>query len=270
MDRREKLLERLDLAGPGLEIGPSHNPIAPKRLGYRVQVMDHLDREALVAKYREHGVDLSQIEEVDFVWNGSSYAELTGVRDHYSWIIASHVIEHTPDLIAFLNQCDEILGDEGVLSLAVPDKRYCFDHYRPLTSLGAVIESAARGDTIHSPGSVAEYFLNVTRKDGVIAWDAARQGEYTLVHTLAEARMGMASAIDGAYLDIHRWCFVPHSFRLLVQDLYDLGLTRLREIAFDDTQDFEFFMALGRQGKGLELPRIEVLEKIKAELAAVG
>ena len=32
------------------------------------------------------------------------------------------------------------------------------------------------------------------------------------------------------YIDHHAWCFVPHSFRLMLHDLHLLGLTELREV----------------------------------------
>lgn len=268
MSRNQRLLQYLDLSRLGIEIGPSHSPVAPKRLGHRVHTIDHLDRAGLVAKYKDHGVNVDNIEDVDFVWNGSTYAELTGGRGQYAWIIASHVIEHTPDLVAFVNQCDEILGDDGVLSLAVPDKRFCFDFYRPISGLGSVIDSALRKDKIHPPGSVVEYFLNVVSKDGSIAWSDSREGDFKLVHSLDDAKRGMATAVDGTYLDIHRWCFVPHSFRLMMHDLYAMGLIRMREIAFHEDAGSEFFMSMGRHGGGLPIDRLAALERARAESLA--
>lgn len=50
MDRTAIILRDIDRNGLGLEIGPSHNPIAPRRSGFRVRTVDHLDREGLVAK----------------------------------------------------------------------------------------------------------------------------------------------------------------------------------------------------------------------------
>src|SRR6185437_1662157 len=104
----------------------SFRPTAAKKDGYQVYVVDHLNREQLIEKYQHDPVATENIEEVDFVWRGQPYAELTGRTKFYDWIIASHVIEHTPDLIGFLNDCDSILKDDGILSLAVPDKRFCF------------------------------------------------------------------------------------------------------------------------------------------------
>ena len=95
MDRNTRILQYINKSGRGLEIGPSHNPIAAKRDGFDVDIIDHLSRAQLVDKYTGHGVDTDSIEEVDYIWQGERFAELTGKRDHYDWIISSHSIEHT-------------------------------------------------------------------------------------------------------------------------------------------------------------------------------
>ncbi|MGB3670852.1 MAG: methyltransferase domain-containing protein, partial [Phormidesmis sp.] len=243
MSRENTILKHIDKDGLGVEIGPSHNPIASKKEGYKVHIIDHMSREELTAKYEEHGVNLENIEEVDFVWRGEKYSELTGKSKYYDWIIASHVIEHTPDLISFLNDCDAILKDDGVISLVIPDKRYCFDHYRPITGLSKIIDSHYQKNRIHSPGTVAEYFLNVVSKSGEIAWNSSATGKYSFVHSLEEALQGMKSVVrENAYLDVHAWCFVPHSFRLIVHDLFCLGIIPFKEVSFHPTSGCEFYV----------------------------
>ena len=124
MERNDKILEHVHRSGKGIEIGPSIDPIAPKREGFDVDVIDHMNRADLVAQYDVHGYDTNVIEDVDFVWTGERYADLVGKTGHYDWIIASHVIEHIPDLVGFLVECSELLNEDGVISLVVPDKRY--------------------------------------------------------------------------------------------------------------------------------------------------
>ena len=268
MSRNNILLASINKDGQGLEVGPSHRPAAPKREGYKVEIIDHLDREGLRSKYRDHKLDLDAIEEVDYIWSGQTYTELTGKTDHYDWIIASHVIEHTPDLVGFLKQCDSVLKDDGVVSLAVPDKRYCFDYHRPISGLSKVIDHHVNEVTINSPGTVAEYFLNVVKKDGQGAWNESVEGDCNFIHTLEQAADGMKKAWQHkAYIDCHVWCFVPHSFRLLIQDLHSLGLISFREVSFTQTQGSEFFVTLGRQGAGMDISRIEAAKQIELELA---
>lgn len=268
MHRSEKVLSRIDPHGIGLEIGPSYGPIAPKRSGYRVEILDHLEREALIEKYRAApGVDVGQIEPVDYVWNGEPYAELIGKTKHYDWIIASHLVEHTPDLIGFLQDCDSVLKDTGVLSLVIPDARFCFDHFRPLTGLSRIIDAHLNRQKIHSPGTIAEFLLNFAVRDGRLSWDSETSDPFTFLNTSGQARKAYEEAIENpAYVDLHSWCFTPHWFRLILSDLHDLGLVPFQEMAFFPTERFEFYVTLGRFGAGPGMDRREMLERARSEL----
>lgn len=267
MNREDKILRHVNKDGHGVEIGPSYNPIAPKKQGYKVHIIDHMSREELCVKYKDHPVNCENIEEVDFVWQGEDYATLTGKNKYYDWIIASHVIEHTPDFIGFLNNCDAILKDDGVISLVIPDKRYCFDRYRPITGLAKIIDSHVQKNNIHTPGTVAEHFLNLVSKAGITAWDSNTMGEYKFVTSLETALQAMNSAFqETAYTDAHAWCFVPHSFRLLIHDLFCLGLLPFQELSFFPTEGCEFYITLSRKGQGISMSRLELLNKIEAEM----
>lgn len=271
LSRNEKLLARIRREGSrGIEIGPSIAPVAPKSAGYDVTTIDWMDQEALIARYQAMGLDTSRIEPVDFVWAGQSYAELTGRRDHFDWIIASHVIEHVPDLVGFVRQCDEVLNEGGVLSLAVPDKRTCFDRFRAISGIGPVIDAHLDGRRRNSPGTVAEFFLHVATRDGVQVWGDPRPGQFGLVHSVDQARDAMRNLIGSdAYVDTHAWCFVPSSFRLMIEDLHALGLIPLRETAFFPSEGCEFFVTLSRDGAGPGLDRLALMQRVDEELGEV-
>jgi len=269
LKRKEKILCHIKKNGFGIEIGPSHAPIAPKKEGYQVHILDHMNREQLVEKFRPHNVSLENIEEVDFVWNGEHYSQLTGKVKFYDWVIASHVLEHTPDFIGFLNECDSIMKDDAVISLAIPDKRYCFDHFRPATGISKIIDSHFRKDKMHTAGTVAEYFLNIVHMNGKIAWDCGSHGIYNFRHSLEEARSEIERVKNTKeYIDVHSWVFTPHSFRLMIHDLYCLGFIPFQELSFFSTVGCEFFVTLGRKGKGLAHSRIEMLKKIESEISS--
>ncbi len=266
MTRDDKVLSCLDRSGLGLEIGTSHRPFAPKARGFRVEIVDHLDQAGLRTKYAAHGVDLAAIEPVDHIWTGQSYAELTGRPHGYRWVIASHLIEHTPDLIGFVQSCEGVLDDAGVLVLVVPDKRYCFDHLRQKSSLAQVIDANEAGRTNHTPGTAADYFLNVVSKGGQIAWTPKSWGKLAHIHGLADATAGMdAIRMHQAYLDLHAWCFTPSHFRLLMSDLALLGYTALRETQFFDTETHEFIVAFSRAGTGPKLDRMTLATRSLSE-----
>lgn len=266
MSRIEVLRRRIDRQTLGLEIGPSHNPIVRKSDGYRVKVLDHLDRRGLIEKYKDDpGVDTSRIEEVDFVWRGESFPDLIGHDERFSWIIASHVVEHVPNLVEFLNDCDAIMEPGGVLTLAVPDKRYCFDRFRTLASLGMVVDAHLNGSTRPSAGTVLDFYLSYARRGGRDAWNAGDRGKFQFAFDFQKSMEMMSASINGSYVDVHQWCFTPSSFRLLIDDLHRMGLIQLQEVDFLGTDGFEFFVWLGRTGSGSGLERTELLHRIEKE-----
>jgi hypothetical protein len=131
-----------------------------------------------------------------------------------------------------------------------------------------VIDTHLQGNRIHSPGACAEYFLNAALKARRLCWDAYTVGAYSFAHEADVApRMSREVIEKGAYLDIHNWCFVPHSFRLLLEDLHALGYTKLREVDFRPTEGYEFVVALGRHGQGPGRSRLELLQAVDFELA---
>jgi SAM-dependent methyltransferase len=250
-------------AGPGLEIGPSHSPLAPKSAGFRVDILDHADAPALRAKYRDTGVDIDRIEDVDFVWKGEPLSETVGRQGCYDWIIASHVIEHTPDIVGFLVECQTLLRDTGRLILVVPDKRYCFDRFQSLTSTGDALDAARLRLTRPSPGRVFDHHANAVKKGraGAIAWHRHAPGRLQLVHDVEGARGAWQNALQGSeYIDVHNWHFTPDSFRVLIEDLRELGLIELGIVEGPTGSGGEFCVCLQR-GAGARMDRLTCLAR---------
>lgn len=262
--REEKTFHLLEKTGLGLEIGPSHNPIAPKVKGFNVHILDHASAAELREKYIGHDVNLENIEEVDFVWHGEPLHELIGREQCYDWIIASHVIEHTPDLIAFLAECARLLKPTGVLSLVIPDKRYCFDYFNAPTSTGELLDAFAQKRKLPSPGKVFDHFASAAKLNGQIAWGQGAAGAINLVHSFDEARSHWEMATTSEnYIDVHNWRFTPSSFRLILTDLQLLGLTGLDFAKEFDTVGCEFFVALRKSSAAIAQDRLGLLNGVK-------
>jgi len=267
MNRLELLLSLLDRQGLGLEIGPSYDPIVPKSTGWRIETFDHASAAELREKYRgSETVDISRIEEVDYVADGRPMADIIGKRSHYDYIVASHFIEHAPDMLGFLKDCQTLLKHDGVLVLAVPDKRRCFDVFQPLTSTGMVLQAHLERRRHHTPGQTFDSIAYQAFRDGDSAWKFMADEMLTFAHGLTFARECFERAIASVtYFDAHAWCFTPSSFRLILNDLYETRHLSLREQSFSESDFCEFYVSLSEHGTGcpydrLTLARMALLE----------
>ncbi|GAB6041834.1 hypothetical protein JCM17961_25090 [Endothiovibrio diazotrophicus] len=273
MDRAEILRSWLKRDGIGLEIGPLHSPIAPKRDGWRVETFDHADAPTLRERYRESpGVDVAAIEEVDFVSDGRSLVEVVGETGRYDWILASHVVEHVPDLLGFLKDCETLLKPDGRLVLAVPDKRRCFDAMRPPSTTGEVLQAHMEGRVRHSSAAAFEYGARSVVLNGAHAWLADDCGEAQLQYDLATCYALFQRALaSGEYHDMHGWVFIPSSFRLIAEELYQLELIRMREEVFRAGAASEFFFVLAKNGGGPHRSRQQIaLDAVEEESSGLG
>ncbi len=271
LGRNEKILNKLNKNGVGLEVGPSFSPVAPKSEGYNVEILDHADAETLQTKYQGHDVDVSRIESVDYVWSGEPLNELTGKKGYYDWIIASHVVEHTPDLVSFLKQCEDMLKTGGVLSLVIPDYRYCFDKFRGASTPGDVIQAYLEKRSRHNAGVIWDHYSMITQKGGIVSWGVGHPGEYSLNHSVEQASQMFTEAQESeSYIDVHNWRFTPSSFELILNDIVLLEYCGLTVKSVFPTSGCEFFVQLEKleQPHAMECSeskRCSLLERILEE-----
>lgn len=243
-ERKSFFLNHLDKTSLGLEIGPSYNPIAPKKDGYNVKIMDHSDQQGLIEKYKDNPyVSTEPIEVVDYVWQGEPYKDLVN-GETFNWILASHLVEHTPNFIGFINDCSEILKPGGKIMLVVPDKRYTFDKYRNLTSLSQVIDAYIENRASHSSGTHVEFRLKQISKNKNQAWNRFTIGKEEFKNTIEDAKKALTSNKDTGYEDAHAWVFSPKSFRELIDDLRKLELINMKIHKLKRSSSCEFYVVL--------------------------
>lgn len=269
ISRRDSILSMLDPRSFGLEIGPSYNPLLPKAEGFNVETVDYTDQEGLRAKYKTTpNVDIARIEVVDHVTHGKPLAETIPQGRLYDFVLASHVIEHTPDLIGFLQDCAAVLKPHGKLVLAVPDKRFCFDMLQPLTFASEVLQAHAEKRWRPTPAAVMSSIGYDVLRGGKIGWAPQEARPPVFASTLEKATQ-LADSVRGSdnYVDVHCWRFVPSSFRLLIEDLRELGMTTLAEVAFRHHGAHEFFVALANDGPGCGMDRNQLAARIADEVS---
>lgn len=228
--RREQFLSLYDFSsGRGLEIGPLDAGVADETID-DVRFVDVFDQQGIRDHYRnDPNVLLELVPEIDFPLyqdgRARSIAEAAAPEAPYDWVIASHVIEHVPDLIGWLRQLAELSADGARLLLAVPDRRYCFDRHRPPTTVGEALVAYQEGHTRPSVRAVYDFFSTVVGVDTRGLWRGARPpGRGARIHDQGYALAQVEKARAGEYVDCHVWTFTPESLLEQVKELRSLGL----------------------------------------------
>ena len=231
MTREDQIRQSFDKSMRLIEIGASYNPLLPKRDGWQTVVVDHADQAALIGKYQSEADrlavvpwDFKAIEHVDVIWTGGPLHEAFPADQHgtFDGLIASHVAEHLPDLLSFLQSAAILLKPSGKFFLALPDKRLCFDALRPLATTGRVLDG--RGASRHTMGTEYDHTAYHCVYGGDTGWLAAsRNQDFALVQPWSQ----VATVLDQKhteYVDCHNWTFTPSSFELIILELHALGL----------------------------------------------
>jgi SAM-dependent methyltransferase len=224
-DRRARMLGVISLArSVGLEIGPLHVPLVRRTEG-RVLYVDHASAETLRANFRDPAGDPANIVDVDIIWGERPLRDC--VDEPVDYVVASHVIEHVPDLIGWLLELHAVLKQGGILGLAVPDRRYTFDVRRPVSTVGELVEAWLL--RYRQPSLRQVFDAAALSKDTAdqVEW---RPGESSaglppeVLRRLPPA-LDMVRAIAAAprYVDLHCWIFTPASFLDTAEALSRMG-----------------------------------------------
>lgn len=239
----------------GLEIGPLATPIASKAHG-EVFYVDHLDAEGLRRKYADDAhmrSRLDQIVDVDFVLpEGQSVFEALASQGPFDYVIASHVIEHVPDVVTWLEGIRRLLVPAGILSLVIPDKRFTFDVNRAPTDISAILDAHHRKASQPSFGQIYDFCSKTIHGvDPHRIWSGeADYGAVVRTDCPDPEAMGFEFAekalLSGEFIDIHCHVFTPSSLLEIIEELSHLGLLPFEVASFHPTarDDLEFFLSL--------------------------
>lgn len=262
MDRRARILKGLNLRDSiGVEIGALDKPLVTREMG-QVLYVDHADTTALRRKYQEHtNVCADAIVDVDGVWNNNTLLESIDGRK-VDYVIASHVIEHVPDMITWLRDLEAALAPGGEIRFAIPDMRYTFDCLRRETVFSDVLPAYIARAKCPMPREVIDFVANAADVRSDLLWHkpAARAISRRLYTCADAAKLGDA-AMRGEYHDVHCWTFTPASFARLMQQITAAGLSNLSCRGFTDTPigftEFYISLAIGPVSDAIPWSKIE-------------
>lgn len=212
----------------GIEVGPWFSPITPKRAGYTCWVLDVFDgptlrqRAAVDPNIAKEKIEC--IEDVDLVGTSTEIAQLVRARNElgtFDYIVSSHNFEHLPNPIKFLQGCGQVLKPAGWLSMAIPDRRACFDRYKSNSRLSEWI--AAYFEDRQQPTLAQVFDMSV-----LSSLDPPKKAVPQIARSLKEAFESWDAHKDlpeTPYQDVHCWTFTPTSFELLMIESALLGLS---------------------------------------------
>ena len=266
MTRQQHITKYISKSMRGIEIAPWHSPIVPKREGFNAVTLDFFDTATLHQRAKDDPqVDdalIERIEDVDIVGSAVDIKNLVEARGElgtFDYIISSHNFEHLPNPVKFLQGCSEVLKPDGMLSMAVPDKRGCFDYFKPYSTTADFIEAFFEDRTkprlaqvflsssLHATygGDAAKFVFEQKADPGMVS--ANKSLEESFAAWRARRENG-----DDEYVDTHCWAFTPCSFCLLALELRRLDLTRFDLLEATRTGGAEFYVHLRNSPRTLE------------------
>jgi hypothetical protein len=167
----------------------------------------------------------------------NGYAQIT---NRYDAVVSHHCIEHQPSLIQHLNDVHSILNPGGWYLMSVPDKRRCFDHFIPESTIVDVVEAFYSQRLKPQLKSVIEHRC-LTRHDYQGSANPYTSSDPSLRICFDQA---FQEFTNNDYVDVHCWQFTPNGFKQLYTQLHGLGFVP----PFQDLKVYcagpEFYVAL--------------------------
>lgn len=186
---REIIVSRL--AGRGVEFGAGSRPM-PLPVGLDLDYVEPFQSTEQYARmgYTDNAVVARFSNPIE--------AQREFADESLDFVVAAHVIEHTPNPIGAIVECFRTLRPGGQLVLVVPDKRRTFDKPRELTPLEHLVLDFEQPDRARDFDNYLEFFRLAKRS-------ATAQ---------EDARRAHAEGID-----IHYHVWEPASFHRMMQHI---------------------------------------------------
>ncbi|NJO33618.1 MAG: hypothetical protein HC869_11210 [Rhodospirillales bacterium] len=148
------------------------------------------------------------IPEIDIVTKGQLISHVLE-PDSVDYVIASHVWEHVPDFLGWLESNLIVLRPGGRMAVAYPDKRYTFDMCRRSSSLSDVLAAYIEKRTRPTITQLSDYLLNVVSVTPQDAWSGAtnRENAKTIHAQNSIVQLLREADKSGRYVDAHCWVF---------------------------------------------------------------
>ena len=234
--RAERFLGQITSETRILEIGALNRPTM-KGSPYRAEYADFATTTRLKELYAKNAsVDVTDIVHVDYVVNDNDYARAIG-EPKFDLILASHVAEHVPDFITWLQSLYHVLAEGGVLSLIVPDKRFTFDLLRTETTAADLLSCYQARLTKPSTQQIFDHVRHHVPLQGLDLWNPpTEETQLKTAHSENQAwELTLQAMQSDEYMDAHCSILTPHSLFSNLKRIEQAGLISFVLDGFYDT-----------------------------------
>jgi len=251
MERKDKLCRLLKIKdGVGIELGPLSRPLITKDEG-DIRYVDAMSTEELRESFKGNiFYETKDFVDIDYIWTGEGMGKIVG-DTRFDYAVASHVIEHVPNVIGWLNDIFSVLKSDGKIALAIPDKRFTFDAARAPSTFALMIDNWIRGERRPALQNVFDHFSQAVKvgHDEVVALAEGRVTARDLErhHTDQEAlELAKESHFGEVYRDCHVYTYTPRSLLESLRKMISMDLLPARVVDFYDTPQIsqEFILVL--------------------------
>jgi SAM-dependent methyltransferase len=216
--RRMRIISGIDLKSSGIEYGPLHRVIRSRDICPNVRYVDYKTRDQLMAHYAaDPNVDVSLIPDIDIVTGGRPITEFVD-DESIDFVIASHVMEHVPDFIGWIETNLRLLRPGGRIALAFPDRRFCFDLAKQPTTFHEIVAAYLEKRTQPNFTQICDHIINCRKVTPVEVWNGTLNAENAppiraFPTALAQLRTLVAKK---EYHDVHCWKFSDSEFMEMI------------------------------------------------------
>jgi predicted SAM-dependent methyltransferase len=250
-NRNHYLLGELDLlALRGIEIAPLNRAIVAKTAGDVIYV-DRLSHAELCQVHAGSPFFKQEdILRVDVALGDRSIGKAAPAGRSFDYVVASHVVEHIPDLVTWFADLGSLLCPLGTMRLAVPDRHFTFDYVRRESKTSEVLPAHVLKAVSPTPQMMLDHYLNVRAVDFIAAWNGPLDpAKLTRFHTpefaIEQARRAVSEHL---YPEVHCSTFTPASFAEVFGDLAEFGLLgfECQSLIPARPSTFEFFVTMAK------------------------
>jgi SAM-dependent methyltransferase len=252
-------LRQVDVDTRALEIAPFYDPFLPKEK-YNVDYTDYTTTEQLKLKASKiPNFCESDIPAVDFVWSpGKALRECIPERREYDFVVASHVLEHVPNPLGWLNEILSISRHGGYVALFLPDRRMPNDFFRRETDFGQLVQWWIEQPVVPTPGQILDSLAHafVTPGTNALRFESRDNPVYPLDRYYCdEEAMAFATSAhsENEYVDVHCTVWTRASAVTLFERAVEAGILNV-EIAGVEEDEAEFLILLRKAGEPKRRP----------------